>query len=119
MPAQSAHRLCRNKIFRGAHTQSYHVSPPTRVAERTASRNASTSTPSGSDRIVRPLHPRHHVVTAVWALAFAVMVAADCLLLYAPDVPPRIGIVVTILAIVGAFKFASWYPDRVRSQPVR
>ena len=95
------------------------MSPPTRVAERTASRNASTSTPSGSDRIVRPLHPRHHVVTAVWALAFAVMVAADCLLLYAPDVPPRIGIVVTILAIVSAFKFTSWYPDRVRSQPVR
>jgi hypothetical protein len=61
----------------------------------------------------------NYVVTAAWALAFAVIVAADCLLLYAPDVSPRIGIIVTILAIVGAFKFTSWYPDRVRSQPVR
>jgi hypothetical protein len=45
-------------------------------------------------------------------LAFAVMVAADLVMLYATDLPPRIGIIATVLAIVGAVKFTSWYPER-------
>jgi hypothetical protein len=58
----------------------------------------------------------NNVVTAVWALAFVVMVAADFLLLCAPEVSPRVGIIATILAIVGAFKFL---PPRSVSFPWR
>ena len=62
----------------------------------------------GSPRFVRT----NYVITAVWALAFAVMVAADLVMLYATDLPPRVGIIATVLAIVGAVKFTSWYPER-------
>ena len=54
------------------------------------------------------------VISAVWALAFAVMVAADLVMLYMPEIPQRAGIVATILALVGAVKFTGWYPDRRR-----
>lgn len=52
------------------------------------------------------------VITAVWALAFVVLVAADLILLYVPELPPRFGIILTILALVGAIKFTGWYPER-------
>jgi hypothetical protein len=52
-------------------------------------------------------------ITAVWALAFAAMVIADLILVYMPETPPRIGIVITILALVGAYKFTAWYPKQV------
>jgi hypothetical protein len=55
------------------------------------------------------------VITAVWALAFVVLVLADLTLVYHPDVPPRVGIIVTVLALVGAIKFTGWYPQRVRT----
>ena len=58
----------------------------------------------------------NYVITGVWALAFAVMVGADLVLLYATDLPPRVGIIATILAIVGAIKFTAWYPERRRVQ---
>jgi hypothetical protein len=58
----------------------------------------------------------NYVITAAWALAFAVMVAADLVLLYATALPPKFGIIATILAIVGAVKFTSWYPERRQAQ---
>ncbi len=54
----------------------------------------------------------NYVITGAWAAAFAVMVAAEAALLYLPGMPPRVGILITVLAIVGAVKFTSWYPDR-------
>lgn len=60
----------------------------------------------------------NQVITAVWALAFAVMVLAELALLYLPAMPPRIGIVAVILALVGAFKFTAWYPEHVRQRTV-
>jgi hypothetical protein len=54
----------------------------------------------------------NYVITAVWALAFTVLVLAELTLLYLPDVPPRVGILATIAALVGAVKFTSWYPAR-------
>jgi hypothetical protein len=54
----------------------------------------------------------NYIITAVWALAFAVMVAADVLMLYRPDVPMRVGIIVTVAVLLGAIKFTSWYPER-------
>jgi hypothetical protein len=54
----------------------------------------------------------NYVITAVWALAFVFLVIAELTLLYLPDVPPRVGILATIAALVGAIKFTSWYPER-------
>jgi predicted membrane-bound dolichyl-phosphate-mannose-protein mannosyltransferase len=58
----------------------------------------------------------NYLITGVWALAFAVMVATELILLYAPGLPPRIGIIVIILALVGAVKFTGWYPEHVRTR---
>jgi hypothetical protein len=57
----------------------------------------------------------NYVITAVWALAFAVMVAADLVLTWMPDLPARFGIIPTVLALVGAFKFTAYYPERRRA----
>jgi hypothetical protein len=57
----------------------------------------------------------NYVITAVWALAFVALVAADLVLVYLPELPPRFGIIVTVLALVGAIKFTSWYPERRRA----
>lgn len=54
----------------------------------------------------------NYVITAVWACAFLILVLADLVLVYRTDLPPRIGIIATILALVGAFKFTKWYPER-------
>ncbi|HVP83931.1 MAG TPA: hypothetical protein VMS78_04330 [Rhizomicrobium sp.] len=58
----------------------------------------------------------NYVITAVWALAFAVMVVAELALLKMPDLPPRIGILAIVFALVGAVKFTGWYPDRVKAK---
>jgi hypothetical protein len=57
----------------------------------------------------------YYVITAAWAVAFALMVAAEFALLYVPIMPHRLGVLVIIAALVGAVKFTSWYPERVRS----
>ena len=54
----------------------------------------------------------NYVITAVWAAAFAVMVAADLALVYFPDWPHAIPIVATVLALYAAIKFTAWYPNR-------
>lgn len=59
----------------------------------------------------------NYVITAIWALAFAVMVVAELALLYVPGMPPRVGIIVIVLALVGAVKFTGWYSERVKGGP--
>jgi hypothetical protein len=56
----------------------------------------------------------NYVITGVWALAFAAMVAAELALLYVPGMPRRLGVVAIILALVGAVKFTGWYPEGAR-----
>jgi hypothetical protein len=56
----------------------------------------------------------NYIITAAWALAFGVMVAADLVLIYLPQWPRHIGILATVAALVAAIKFTAWYPDRVR-----
>jgi hypothetical protein len=51
----------------------------------------------------------------VWLAAFAVIIVADFILLYMPDVPHKVSVLLTI----GAFKFTVAYPrgplaDRLR-----
>ena len=58
----------------------------------------------------------NYVITAVWALAFAVMVVAELALLTVPGMPPRIGIAAIVLALIGAVKFTGWYPERVKAR---
>ena len=58
----------------------------------------------------------NYVVTAAWAAAFTVMVLAELALLYVPSLPPRIGVIVVVAALVGAVKFTSWYPEHRKSQ---
>jgi hypothetical protein len=56
----------------------------------------------------------NYVITAAWALAFAVMVVAELALLYVPSLPRRIGVITIIAALVGAVIFMGWYPERVK-----
>ncbi|TCR91148.1 hypothetical protein [Rhizobium sp. BK376] len=58
----------------------------------------------------------NYIITAVWALAFVVMVIADLLLLYVPSLPQRVGIIATIAALVAAVKFTQWYPESIRAK---
>ncbi len=68
---------------------------------------------SGGPMFVRT----NSVITAVWALAFALLVVADLVMLYATEVPHKVGVFMTIAALAGAFKFTEWYPTRVGSSP--
>lgn len=56
----------------------------------------------------------NYVITGAWALAFGLMVLAELAVLFIPGVPHRTGVIVIVLALVGAFKFTSWYPTRIR-----
>lgn len=56
----------------------------------------------------------NYVITAAWALAFAVMVVTELVLLTLLNVRRRIGVIATVLALVGAVKFTGWYPERTR-----
>lgn len=51
------------------------------------------------------------IITGVWALAFLALIIADLILIYRPDLPPRVGIFITIAALIGAVKFTGWYPE--------
>lgn len=55
------------------------------------------------------------VICIAWAIAFAVMVAADLLLVYAPQLPHAIAIGVTVIALFAAATFTARYPDRARA----
>lgn len=55
------------------------------------------------------------VISAAWALAFGVMVVAELVLLYQPDISHRAGVIAIVLALVGAVKFTSWYPESRRN----
>jgi len=58
------------------------------------------------------------VITWGWAAAFAVMVLADIVMLYLPQVPLWVGIALTIVAFAGAVWFTRWYPARVRARAI-
>jgi len=53
----------------------------------------------------------NYVITAAWALAFAVLVIAELALLYIPEMPRRVGVLTIILALGAAVKFTGWYPE--------
>lgn len=55
----------------------------------------------------------NYAISSAWAAAFAVLVAADVLMMTRPDVPLRVGIIATIAALYAAVKFTAWYPDHL------
>jgi hypothetical protein len=54
----------------------------------------------------------NYVITGVWSGAFLFLALADLISINRIDLPPKIGILATVLALVGAFKFTQWYPGR-------
>ena len=42
----------------------------------------------------------------------AFLVLADLILIYRTDLSPKVGVLATVLALVGAFKFTQWYPGK-------
>jgi hypothetical protein len=56
------------------------------------------------------------VITAVWGLAFAVVVAAEFALLYFPQNPKWLGIGVTVAAIYGAIQITTGYSETLRGK---
>jgi hypothetical protein len=57
----------------------------------------------------------NYIITGAWAATFAILVIADLIMVYDPDLPPRISVIATIVALVGAVKFTSWYPEHRRT----
>jgi signal transduction histidine kinase len=58
----------------------------------------------------------NQIITLVWLAAFAAIIAADLILLYMPEVPHKVGVLLTIGALYGAFKFTMAYPDKGRAK---
>jgi hypothetical protein len=67
----------------------------------------------------REFYRTNVVISSAWALAFAVMVVAELILLYQPDVPRRVGVIAIVVALVAAVKFTSWYPESRKSAELR
>jgi len=56
----------------------------------------------------------NRIISAVWGLAFAVLVAADATAEYVPAVPLWIDVVASVAAFAGAVWFTRVYPEAVR-----
>lgn len=57
----------------------------------------------------------NRILSLAWAGAFAVLVAADLLMLLRPDLPQVLGIGLTVAALCAAAAFTRWYPAHVRA----
>ena len=51
----------------------------------------------------------NYVATAIWAAAFAVMVAVDCAWVVVPGFSPTVVLVVSLAAVFGAVRFPRWF----------
>lgn len=56
----------------------------------------------------------NYIMTAVWALAMAIVVVADLAMHFMPSLPLRLETVVILAALGGAFWFSKWYPGQLR-----
>jgi hypothetical protein len=52
----------------------------------------------------------NRLITAVWAGAFAVLVAADAAAEYLPSIPIWVDVAASVAAFLGAVGFTLWYP---------
>ncbi|HKO71236.1 MAG TPA: hypothetical protein VJV58_09920 [Bradyrhizobium sp.] len=58
----------------------------------------------------------NYVISAAWALAFVLMVAANVLLIYIPGLPLWSGIAIAFAARNSALVFTRWYPEYRRAK---
>lgn len=66
---------------------------------------------------VKPAFVRgNYIISAAWAVALVVLVAADLLLVLVPTAPTWIAIAATLAAIGAAAKFTLWYPAQANKQ---
>jgi hypothetical protein len=56
----------------------------------------------------------NQTITIAWLVAFAILIAADLVLLYMPEVPHRVSVLLSVAALYGAFKFTTSYPQRAK-----
>jgi hypothetical protein len=56
----------------------------------------------------------NRAITAVWALAFAILAGADAAAEYLPAIPLWAEIAASVAALLGALWFTSWYPQLLR-----
>jgi hypothetical protein len=56
----------------------------------------------------------NRIITAVWAVTFAVLVAADGAAEYVPAIPLWVDIAASVAAFLSAVWFSRWYPAVVR-----
>lgn len=56
----------------------------------------------------------NYVISAAWAIAFAVLVLADLVMATMPALPHAGAVVATVLALFAAAWFSDWYPQRQR-----
>jgi hypothetical protein len=54
------------------------------------------------------------IISAAWAVVFAVLVSVELAMVSIEGLPPRFGVWAIIAALVGGFRFSQWYPERVR-----
>jgi len=59
-------------------------------------------------------HATNRIISAVWGLAFAVLVAADAAAEYLAAVPLWVDVGASVAAFLGAVWFTRWYPAVVR-----
>lgn len=57
----------------------------------------------------------NYIISGAWAVAFALIVAAEAALLFDPRMSHRLGILLIVGALVAAFKFTAWYPEHRRT----
>ena len=56
----------------------------------------------------------NRTITWFWAAAFTLMVRSCAASVVIPDMPVGIDFVITVSALMGAYKFSTWYPERAR-----
>ena len=67
----------------------------------------------------RPLFMQvNYILTGVWASAFVIMLAADALTLYLPELPVWTIAGIAFLARNGATLFTQWYPKRIQAAQI-
>jgi hypothetical protein len=58
----------------------------------------------------------NYIITAVWALAFLLMLMANLLMIYLPGLPLWLGLAIAFAARNTALYFTSWYPRYRRAK---
>jgi hypothetical protein len=58
----------------------------------------------------------NYLLTSIWALALAVVVAADLIMVFDPKITPWVSTTMIVVALAGALWFTQWYPEQQRTQ---